>query len=71
VIKKLFTSRASQFPAQFADRDQPKKRHEHVEFGGDPGVYKRERNGDEVENRRNRTAASFTGQHMIDLKFHI
>ena len=47
------------------------KHEEQVESGGEPCVHERERYGDEVEKRRNRAAASFTGQHMADLKFHI
>ena len=45
-------------------RNQPKKRDEDLESGGDPCVDERERNGDEVGKRRNRAAASFTGQHI-------
>ena len=49
------------FPLNSGIRNEPKKRGEHAEFGGDPCLHERERNGDEVGKRRNRAAASFTG----------
>jgi len=50
-------------------RNQQEERDEYIESASDPRVHECERDGDEVENRRNRAAASFTGQPMADLKF--